>query len=602
MTRIVGAAGVADRNCDEQSLRNHQTIFAGERIVPITAFAEGCDCSVLLKTAIDGFAYCQMIYDAAGQPLDWIYLAVNPAFVHLTGLTEIVGKTATEAIPGIKDFSPELFEVYGRVASGNGPEALEIDFRPLSMWLRIAVSSPSPRYFFTFFEDITEQKKMQATNRLSQLSLDRSADMIHWLRPDGRITYTSESALRRIGRSEEEVPGLTVFDLDPAMSPELWAAQWRDLKAAGSLSFETVHVTKEGEIFPVEVTANYLDLDGEEYSFAFTRDISDRRKLEGSLRLTQLSVDRAADLIHWMDPDGRLLYVSDSTCLRHGYSREELLQMTIFDLDPLQTRTTWGEHWKDLQQGESRSFESVHVTKEGEVFPVEVVANYVRQGDKEFNFGFARDITRRKRAEQELSKAKAALQSQNRELEEAGRRLMEANRELVRTRDALAVQARTDPLTGCLNRGAVLARLDEEVARADRERSSVAVAMLDIDHFKDVNDTFGHPAGDRVLCEVVARSLGALRPYDVFGRIGGEEFLLVVLGVQRDGAQEIAERVRHAIEAEPVLVDGTLIPVTASMGAAVRDAESSDALIRLADGALYEAKAHGRNRVEMAIQ
>jgi PAS domain S-box-containing protein len=238
----------------------------------------GWDCSPLLETMMDGFAYCQMIYDTHGQPMDWIYLAVNPAFARLTGLVDIVGKTATEAIPGFKDSSAELLEIYGRVASGQGPEAFELAFHPLSMWVHLAVSSPAPGYFFAVFEDITERKKLEATLQLSQLSLDRSADMIHWVRPDGHIAYTSDSSVSRTGYSREEFLSLTIFDLDPAMNPEAWAAHWRELKSSGSLSFETVHVTKGGEVFPVEVTANYLELDGEEYNFAFTRDMSQSAK------------------------------------------------------------------------------------------------------------------------------------------------------------------------------------------------------------------------------------------------------------------------------------------------------------------------------------
>jgi diguanylate cyclase (GGDEF)-like protein len=192
------------------------------------------------------------------------------------------------------------------------------------------------------------------------------------------------------------------------------------------------------------------------------------------------------------------------------------------------------------------------------------------------------------------------LQSQNGELAEAARRLEEANRELLDARDALAVQARTDPLTGCLNRGAALLRLEEELVRADREATTLAVGMLDIDHFKEINDTYGHPAGDLVLREVVARSQSALRPYDIFGRFGGEEFLIVIVGADEDQARGTLERVRRAVEAGPVVVDGASISVTVSVGGAGREGECSDALIRLADQALYAAKATGRNRVEMS--
>ncbi len=551
----------------------------------------------LIQTMMDGFAYCQMLYDEDGRPVDWVYLAVNPTFVSLTGLNNIIGKKVTEAIPGVRDSSPELFEIYGRVASGGPPERFEIEFAPLAMWLNVAVSSPAAGYFVAVFEDITGRKQMEAALRLSQLSLDRSGDMIHWIAADGRLIYASDSSAKRFNCTREELLSLTVFDLDPTMTRQAWPAHWQELKARGSFTFESVHKTRAGEVFPVEVTVNYLEYDGKEYNFCFTRDITNRRKLEASLRLTQLSVDRAADLIHWVAPDGRLLYVSDSTCLRLGYSREELLAMTIFDLDPVLTGKTWEEQWHEMQELGSFSFESVHKTKAGELFPVEVVVNYVREDGSEYNFVFARDIGRRKKAEQELHKATTALEIQNRELKQTGRRLRETNRELLKARDALALLARTDSLTGCLNRGAVLSRLDEELQRANRGGSSLAVGMIDVDHFKEINDTYGHPAGDQVLREVVVRSLAALRPYDVFGRLGGDEFLVVISVAGEEEARSAFERIRAAIAAEPVAVDAEQIPIKVSIGGVLRGVEPAVDLIRLADEALYQAKALGRNRL-----
>jgi diguanylate cyclase (GGDEF)-like protein/PAS domain S-box-containing protein len=541
-----------------------------------------------------------MIYDQDGRPIDWRHLAVNQAFMDLTGFGEVVGRTITELVPEVRVCCPDFFAACARVASGAGSEALEVDFAPLSLWLHVAISSPAPGYFFALFEDVSERKKTEAALLLAQLSVDRSADMIHWLTPDGRIIYASDSSLRRLGLTKSEMLTRTVFDLDPTMTPDRWAAHWKELRAAGSLSFETVHVTKQGEVFPVEITANYLDYKGAEYNFAFTRDISERKRLEDSLRLTQLSVDKAADLIHWLDRDGRILYVSDSNCKRHGYTREELLRMTIFDLDPVLTRTTWQNHWELLRQSGSVGFESVHRTKSGEVFPVDVVGNYVLQDGVEYNFVFARDISQRKRMEQDLHRAKAILEAQNRELEETSRRLMDINLQLQEARDALFIQAHTDLLTGCLNRGAVLDRLREELSRVRRERAGLALAILDIDHFKDINDTYGHLAGDDVLREVVRRAQAALRPYDVFGRFGGEEFLVVIGDVRRSDARMIFERLRQAVAAEPIFLAGKSVPVTVSIGWVLRRTESSETLIRKADAALYAAKAAGRNRVVMA--
>jgi diguanylate cyclase (GGDEF)-like protein/PAS domain S-box-containing protein len=527
-------------------------------------------------------------------------LAVNPAFGRITGLQDVIGRTATEVLPGIRESCPEFFHACNRVASGHGFEILEIDSCPLELSLRMAISSPAPGYFFALFEDISERKMMLNALELSQLSLDRSGDMIHWVAADGRILYASDSAVKRLGYTREELLGLTVLDLDPTMTPERWTQHWSELRAKGSHTFETVHVTKGGEVFPIELTVNYLEHRGTAYNFVSSRDISERRALESSLRLTQLSVDHAADLIHWVDSEGNLLYVSDSTCERHGYTREELLSMTIFDLDPVLTRTTWEAHWEDLKRLGTASSESVHVTKTGELFPVELVRNYVCQGAEEYDFVYARDISQRKKAEQELHRTRLALQSRNRELEEASRRVEKANEELRAARDALAVQARTDALTGCLNRGAVIARLEEELARSDRDGTPLAVGMLDIDHFKGINDTYGHPMGDAVLQGVVARSLGALRPYDVFGRFGGEEFLMIITDAACDEATGIFERVRTAIESTPMSIEGHDIHVTASIGGVARQAQPAEGVVRLADAALYSAKAHGRNRVEMA--
>lgn len=585
-------------NRSEPDGRNTATA-GGARLAGRPAGGVG-DCSVLLETMADGFAYCQMLYDEGGRPVDWTYLAANRAFIDMMGLKEVVGKTMTELIPDAHVACPELLAACARVAAGEGSQALEIEFGPLSLWLHVVVSSPAAGYFFALFEDISERKQAETALVLAQLSRDRSADMIHWVTADGRIIYASDSSLRRLGLTKSEMLMRTVFDLDPTMTPERWTAHWEELRAAGSLSFETVHVTKQGEVFPVEITANYLEHDGTAYNFAFTRDISERKRLEDSLRLTQLSVDKAGDLILWLDRDGRILYVSDSTCERHGYTREELLQMTIFDLDPVLTRTTWQTQWEIFRQSGSVSFESVHRTKQGEVFPVDVMGNYVVQEGMEYNFVFARDISHRKRMEQDLHRAKAILEAQNRELEETGRRLMEINRQLQEARDALFIQAHTDQLTGCLNRGAVLDRLREELSRARRERAGLALAILDIDHFKDINDTHGHLAGDQVLREVVRRAQAALRPYDVFGRFGGEEFLIVIADVRRSAARAIFERLREAVAAGPVSLAGKSVPVTVSIGWVLRRTESAETLIRKADAALYAAKAGGRNRVEMA--
>jgi two-component system cell cycle response regulator len=184
---------------------------------------------------------------------------------------------------------------------------------------------------------------------------------------------------------------------------------------------------------------------------------------------------------------------------------------------------------------------------------------------------------------------------------EVGCRLVELNDALLEAQHALEVVASTDALTGVLNRGAIVKELELEAERATREGSPLGLGMLDIDHFKLVNDTHGHAAGDAVLCEIVQRVLGVMRPYDTFGRFGGEEFLVLVPGSGERELRDVLERIRNAIRSAPILVDGHELAVTVSLGGATRGRESADGLIARADDALYTAKEQGRDRVVLAV-
>ena len=184
---------------------------------------------------------------------------------------------------------------------------------------------------------------------------------------------------------------------------------------------------------------------------------------------------------------------------------------------------------------------------------------------------------------------------------EVGRRLVELNDELLEAQHALEILARTDALTGVLNRGAIVMELEREAERAAREGVPLGLGMLDIDHFKLVNDTHGHAAGDAVLCEVVRRVLGVMRPYDSFGRFGGEEFLVLVPGSGERELRDVLERIRSVIGSAAIVVDGHELAVTVSLGGATRGRESADDLIARADDALYAAKEQGRDRVVLAV-
>ena len=186
-----------------------------------------------------------------------------------------------------------------------------------------------------------------------------------------------------------------------------------------------------------------------------------------------------------------------------------------------------------------------------------------------------------------------ALEASNRDLEH---KVAERTAELARLNDELRGQARRDALTGLPNRLAANERLRDEFVRMRRSRKGYAVLVADIDHFKRINDSHGHPAGDAVLRHVAAVLKAALRESDFVARFGGEEFLLLLPATSVDDACRVGEKIRRAVEASPTAAVGV---VTMSIGLAMAqpDHEDEDAAVRLADAMLYEAKRAGRNRL-----
>jgi len=183
----------------------------------------------------------------------------------------------------------------------------------------------------------------------------------------------------------------------------------------------------------------------------------------------------------------------------------------------------------------------------------------------------------------------------------AGKRLADLQAELLSAREALREQATRDSLTHIWNRSSILEMLSRELARAERERTPVGVVIVDLDHFKNVNDSHGHLAGDAVLCEAARRMQGAIRHYDSIGRYGGEEFLILLPGCDEQSSFTQAERLRRQIENAEMSLNETCLRLTASFGvtcAMPGDPWTPEGLIRKADEALYLAKKLGRNRAE----
>jgi len=188
---------------------------------------------------------------------------------------------------------------------------------------------------------------------------------------------------------------------------------------------------------------------------------------------------------------------------------------------------------------------------------------------------------------------------------QVGLRILELQTGLIQAREELLFRATHDELTGLVNRRVIIEAIAREHSRNIRHGGTFAVIVLDLDHFKSVNDTHGHLAGDAVLKEVARRMAVGLRPYDTVGRYGGEEFVIVAPSCDREGASRLVERILTMIRSKPVDAADCSVAVTASCGISIsHPGKSLDAraLMRLADEALYRAKDNGRNRAEFAVE
>ena len=184
-----------------------------------------------------------------------------------------------------------------------------------------------------------------------------------------------------------------------------------------------------------------------------------------------------------------------------------------------------------------------------------------------------------------------------------GQRMVALQSALVKAKDALAHEATHDPLTGTLNRRAILDNLNRELARAKREKLELCVGLCDIDFFKHVNDDYGHQVGDDVLNGFVKAIENTIRPYDFLGRYGGEEFLIVITESTRTAREGIFERVREEIADHKIITRSGEVDITVSIGvSSSKGDENADEMLAAADEALYKAKDNGRNQVVFADQ
>jgi PAS domain S-box-containing protein len=274
-----------------------------------------------------------------------------------------------------------------------------------------------------YINNITERKNAEEALKVSE---ERYRNMFESIPLPTMVYYlntlsiidVNEAAIRHYGYTRDEFIGMTIIDITHGEDvadllkhaskpdPSQQRGSWR-------------HRKKDGTIMYVQVTARALQFGDEHYRIAIIDDITESRKAAQELRFTQFAVDRAAVGIIWIKEDANILYVNDETCRSLGYLREELLDMTIHDINPEYRKETWGRVWHDVKQLGSITIETLYRRKDEVIFPVELTGNYMEFDGRGYICAIVRDITERKKTEDSLKRREEQLQVESNRLEEA---------------------------------------------------------------------------------------------------------------------------------------------------------------------------------------
>ncbi len=530
---------------------------------------------------------------------------------------------------------------------------------------------------------------LNSIEELRHVLFDVMSDGVLVVSHDGHIVDCNPLFHQRLGYDKDELIGISVTTLDPPEYAALVEKRLAQILQQGQATFETAHIRKDGTVMPVELSARYFKINGETVFYSIVRDLSERKRLEERLQdgfdIYHAAINTPALGFWAVDAKGQFSEVNDAYTAQSGYSREELKQMHISDVEALENPEETAAHIKEIMQSGFARFRSAHRRKDGSVWPVEVVTTFSPiQGG--YFFVFLEDLTEKVAQENKLQMASLVFDTMDQAVvvTNAENRIITINpattritgytikdvkgldpkifasgrhdddfysalwqslqqnghwegeiwdrrkdgavyakwltinaikdthgaiqqyvsvfsdiTERKKTEELIWRQANFDSLTNLPNRYLLHERLEQELKKAQRAGYPIAVMFIDLDRFKEVNDTLGHAKGDLLLVQAARRLASCVRDTDTIARLGGDEFTVVLPDFHdRTRLESIVQEIIHTL-AEPYdLGDEDLGYISASIGITLypEDAHNLDELLKHADQAMYVAKAEGRNR------
>ncbi|MCF6097150.1 PAS domain S-box protein [Thermovorax subterraneus] len=423
--------------------------------------------------------------------------------------------------------------------------------------------------------DITARWQSEKELKFYRYLFENSLNEIYIFHPETlKFIAVNRGARENLGYSEEELKEMTPVDLKPGFDfqsfKELLAPLYEGKQE--SIIFNTLHRRKDGSCYPVEVHLQLVEFMKEKVYVALIIDITEHKAMEKELQerneILSTIMESARDAIIMIDDKGNVTFWNPAAERIFGYTKKEVLGKELHRLMIQDERLyeVYKEAFKKFQLsgkgsvvGKTIELKTRH--KDGHEVNIELSLSAEKIKDTWHTLGIARDISERKKYEELLYR-----------------------------------QSITDPLTNVYNRRFFMQMLEQEMERTRRNGKPFSIIMFDLDHFKSVNDRFGHAAGDMVLKSVADMIKGRIRKTDCFARWGGEEFIILLPETTVGDAASLAEELRERLSNMALLEVGG---VTASFGVAgYRPSDTIDTILLRADSMLYEAKAAGRNYIK----
>lgn len=420
-------------------------------------------------------------------------------------------------------------------------------------------------------EIATRKKNEEALRKLSQ-AVEHSPVSIIITNADGEFEYVNPKFTQLTGYSLQDLMGKTPNELKSDEIPEaVYDSLWATIRSGQEWHGELRNRKKNGECYWDYVAISpVFDPEGEISHYVSTmEDITERKLTEERLiqqqEFSENIINSLPGIFYMLDDQGKFVRVNPKFLSVTGYTWKEVEQMTALDFFTGKDRTAIRKRIQEIFSRGGSSAEARFVIKSGKKIPYYFTGHRTRVGAQDYLVGLGTDITERHKLEQELIR-----------------------------------QARIDILTGLNNRRHFLYLAEQEMKRAKRYNQRPAMLMVDLDEFKEINDQYGHQTGDEVLSAIGEVFRRTLRDSDISGRLGGEEFAIILPEDHGENTIEVADRLRREIAATPIPTEhGGTVNFTASIGIATSAAENTDLdqLFGQADKALYEAKRGGRNRI-----